>query len=183
VYPSFADDAAGLLRTAIRSRGPTVFLEPKALYNDPSAEAVVPNDFEVPFGKARIRRQGKDLTIITYGNTVPMCLQVADKIFADTGKNIEVIDIRSLIPLDKESVLTSVKKANRALVVHEDKVFAGFGGELASIIASDAFEYLDAPIKRIGATYTPVGFNRILEKAILPDTEKIYLAAKELIEY
>lgn len=183
VYPSFADDAAGLLRTAIRSRGPTVFLEPKALYNDPLAEAIVPDDFEIPFGKARIRRQGKDLTIITYGNTAPMCLQVADNIFADTGKNIEVIDIRSLVPLDKESILISVKKTNRALVVHEDKVFAGFGGELASIIASEAFEYLDAPIKRIGATYTPVGFNRILEKAILPDAEKIYLAAKELLEY
>lgn len=183
VYPSFADDAAGLLRTSMRSAGPTVFLEPKALYNDPLAETIVPEDFEVPFGKARIRRVGSDLSIITYGNTTLMCLQVADALAKESGKQVEVIDIRSLIPLDKESILTSVKKTGRALVVHEDKVFGGFGGELVSMIAADAFEYLDAPVKRVGSTFTPVGFNRILEKAILPDYERIYAAAKALLEY
>jgi 2-oxoisovalerate dehydrogenase E1 component len=183
VYPSFADDAAGLLRTSLRSKGPTLFLEPKALYNDPKAEAVVPDDFEVPFGKARIRRSGKDLTIVTYGNTTHMCLEVADKLLKETGKEIEVIDIRSLIPLDKETIINSVKKTNKALIVHEDKVFGGFGGELASIIAEEVFEYLDAPVKRVGSLNTPVGFNRILERAILPNSEKIYKAAKELIEY
>jgi len=110
VYPSSADDAAGLLRTAMRSRGLTMFLEPKALYNDPAAEAVVPDDFEVPFGKARIRREGIDLSVITYGNTVPFCLKAAEQIAEETGKQIEIIDIRSLIPLDREAVLNSVKK-------------------------------------------------------------------------
>ena len=157
VYPSFADDAAGLLRTSMRSRGMTMFLEPKGLYNDPLAETIVPDDFEVPFGVARIRREGNDLSVITFGNTTAFCLQAADKIAEETGKQIEVIDIRSIIPLDRETILNSVKKTNRALIVHEDKVFGGFGGELASIIADEAFTYLDAPVKRIGSTFTPVG--------------------------
>lgn len=183
VYPSYADDVAGLLRTAMRSKGPTLFLEPKALYNDPIAEAIVPDDFEVPFGKARVRRHGKHLTIVTYGNTTHMAVQVADRISSEKGIEIEVIDIRSLIPLDKETILNSVKKTSRALVVHEDKVFGGFGGELAAIIADEAFQYLDAPVKRVGSTFTPVGFNRILEKAILPNTDKIYVAAIETLEF
>lgn len=183
VYPSFADDAAGLLRTSMRSKGPTIFLEPKTLYNDPLAETVVPEDFEVPFGVARVRREGSDLSIITFGNTTHMSLQVAEKLEKEMGKSVEVIDIRSLVPLDKESILKSVKKTGKVLVVHEDKVFAGFGGELAAIIAAEAFEYLDAPVKRVGSTFTPVGFNRILEKAILPNAEKIYAVAKELLEY
>ncbi|NLF43796.1 MAG: 2-oxoisovalerate dehydrogenase [Bacteroidales bacterium] len=183
VYPSSADDAAGLLRTSIRSKGPTIFLEPKALYNSKDAEAVVPEDFEVPFGKARVRRAGSDLTIITYGNTTPMSIEVSDRIKKDTGKEVEVIDIRSLLPLDEEGILNSVKKTGRALVVHEDKVFAGFGGELSALISDKAFQYLDAPVKRLGATFTPVGFNRILERAILPDAEKIYQAALDLLKY
>lgn len=183
VYPSFADDAAGLLRTSIRSKGPTLFLEPKALYNDPVAATAVPDDFEVPFGKARIRKEGKDLSIITYGNTTHMSLKVAEQLEKENNWKIEVVDIRSLVPLDKEAIMNSVKKTSRALVVHEDKIFAGFGGELASMISEEAFEYLDAPVKRFGSTYTPVGFNRILEKAILPDVEKISNIAKELLEY
>ncbi len=183
VYPAFADDAAGLLRTSIRSRGLTLFLEPKALYNDPLSEAVVPDDFEVPFGKCRVRREGTDLSIITYGNTLPMCLKVADQIQTETGQNIEVVDVRSLLPLDEEGILHSVKKTNRVLVVHEDQTFAGFGGEIAAMITEKAFEYLDAPVKRVGATFTPIGFNRILEKAILPDTDKIEKAAREVLEY
>ncbi len=183
VYPAFADDAAGLLRTAIRSRGLTLFLEPKALYNDPQSEAVVPDDFEVPFGKARIRREGNDLSVITYGNTLPMCLKVAEEIAAETGKSIEVVDVRSLLPLDKETILNSVRKTSRALVVHEDKVFAGFGGEIAAVITDEAFTSLDAPVKRVGAEFTPIGFNRILENAILPNKEKIYNAAKELLDF
>lgn len=183
VYPSFADDAAGLLRTSMRSEGPTLFLEPKSLYNDPVAETEVPEDFEVPFGIARIRREGADLTMITYGNATHLCLQAAEKLEKEEGKTVEVIDLRSLIPLDKEAILQSVKKTNRALVVHEDKVFGGFGGEIAGIIAEEAFEYLDAPVKRVGSTFTPVGFNRILEKAILPDMERVYHAAKKLLDF
>lgn len=183
VYPAYADDAAGLLRTSIRSKGPTIFMEPKALYNDPAAETYVPDDFEVPFGKARTRRAGTDLSIITYGNTVHMCVDVAERIAKEENKQVEVIDIRSLLPLDKDSILISVRKTGRALVVHEDKVFAGFGGELVSLIAAEAFESLDAPVKRIGSTFTPVGFNRILEKAILPNNDKIYAAVIELLSY
>lgn len=183
VYPSFADDAAGLLRTAMRSKGPTIFLEPKALYNDPIAETVVPDDFEVPFGIAKVRREGKDLSIITYGNTTHMALQVADKISSEKGFEIEVVDIRSIVPLDKKTILESVKKTSRVLVLHEDKVFGGFGGELASLIADEAFQYLDAPVKRVGSTFTPVGFNRILEAAILPNADKVYKAAMEVLEF
>lgn len=182
VYPSFADDAAGLLRTAMRSRGMTMFMEPKALYQDPRAATVIPDDFEVPFGKARIRREGSDLTLITYGNTTHMSLAAAEKL-AQEGFNIEVIDLRSLVPLDRETIIASVKKTNRALVVHEDKVHGGFGGEVASILMEEAFQWLDAPIRRVGSTFTPVGFHRELEKAILPNTDKIYAAAKELLTY
>lgn len=182
VYPSFADDAAGLLRTAMRSRGMTMFMEPKALYQDPRAATVIPDDFEVPFGKARIRREGSDLTLITYGNTTHMSLEAAEKL-AQEGFHIEVIDLRSLVPLDRETIIASVKKTNRALVVHEDKVHGGFGGEVASILMEEAFQWLDAPIRRVGSTFTPVGFHRELEKAILPNTDKIYAAAKELLTY
>jgi len=182
VYPTFADDAAGLLRTAMRSRGMTVFMEPKALYNAPQAATSVPEDFEVPFGKARIRREGKDVTLITYGNTLIHSLDAA-KALEEDGIDVEVIDLRSIVPLDKETILESVKKTSKVLVVHEDKVFAGFGSEVTSTIMEEAFEYLDAPVKRVGSPYMPVGFNRILEKAILPNTEKIIAAVKELIEY
>jgi len=182
VVPSFADDAAGLLRTAFRSKGPTVYLEPKALYNSKQAMTPVPHDFEVPFGKARVRREGTDLTVITYGNTTHMCLEAAEKL-AGEGYNVEVVDLRSLIPLDEEAIVKSIKKTNRCIIVHEDKVFGGFGGELVGIINEKAFEYLDAPVRRVGSTYTPVGFNRILEKAILPNTDKIHSAMLELLKY
>lgn len=183
VYPSFADDAAGLLRTSMRSEGITVFLEPKALYNAPVAATPIPDDFEVPFGKARTRREGNDLSVITYGNTTHMCLEAAEVLNKESGYNIEVIDLRSLLPFDKDAVIDSIKKTGKALIVHEDKVFSGFGAEIAATITGEAFEYLDGPVKRVGATFTPVGFNRIFEKAILPDKEKIIAAMKELLGY
>lgn len=183
VCPSFADDAAGLLRTSMRSKGVTLFLEPKALYNSVDAASVVPDDFEVPFGKARIRREGSDLSIITYGNTTHLCLKAADRLAKEHGWNVEVIDIRSLIPLDKETIFASVQKTSKVLVVHEDKVFSGFGAELAATIGTEMFRYLDAPIQRVGSTFTPVGFNPILEHAILPGEDKIFKAAQELLEY
>lgn len=183
VCPSFADDAAGLLRTSMRSKGVTLFLEPKALYNSVDAASVVPDDFEVPFGKARIRREGSNLSIITYGNTTHLCLKAADRLAKENGWNVEVVDIRSLIPLDKETIFASVQKTSKVLVVHEDKVFSGFGAELAATIGTEMFRYLDAPIQRVGSTFTPVGFNPILEHAILPSEDKILKAAKELLEY
>ena len=198
VYPSFADDAAGLLRTSLRSEGLTVFLEPKALYNSVDAATVVPEDFEVPFGKARVRRPGKDLSLFTYGNTTLLSLSsaasdvykrqtllslsVAERL-AKEDWDVEVIDLRSLVPLDKETIFESVKKTSKALIVHEDKVFAGLGGEIAAIIGSEMFQYLDAPVQRVGSTFTPVGFNPILEKAVLPNVDKIYEAAKKLLEF
>ena len=167
----------------MRSKGFTLFLEPKALYNSVEAAAVVPEDFEVPFGKARIRREGSDLSIITYGNTTHFCLHAAERLEKEGGWKVEVIDIRSLIPLDKEAIFESVKKTSKALVVHEDKVFSGFGAELAAMISGEMFRYLDGPVQRVGSTFTPVGFNTILEKEILPDEAKIYEAARRLLEY
>jgi len=183
VYPSFADDAAGLLRTSIRSEGFTMFLEPKALYNSPIAATPIPVDFEVPFGKARIRREGNDLSVFTYGNTTHMCLQAAEILAIESGVSIEVIDLRSLIPLDKDTLLASVRKTGKVLIVHEDKIFSGFGAELSATITEEAFEFLDGPVRRVGSLFTPVGFNRILEKAILPNTEKIQKAMKDLLNY
>jgi len=182
VEPAFADDAAGLLRTAIRSRGITLFLEPKFLYNNPMAKANIPAEFAVPFGKARRRREGTDLTILAYGTPVHFALEAAE-VLAKDGKSVEVIDLRSLVPLDTEMILTSVKKTNRVLVAHEDKVHGGFGGEVAAQIQEAVFPYLDAPIGRVGSTFTPVGFNRILERAILPSTEKVLAAAKKVLQY
>lgn len=183
VVPSFADDAAGLLRTAMRSEGPTLYLEPKALYNAKHAMTSVPDDFEVPFGKCRVRREGSDLTVLTYGNTTHFCLSAADKIAEEMGKEIEVVDLRSLNPLDEEGILASVEKTNRCLIVHEDKVFGGFGGELTGLINEKAFEFLDAPVRRVGSEFTPVGFNRILEKAVLPNEDKVYNAMRDILEY
>ena len=182
VYPSFADDAAGLLRTSMRSRGPTIFMEPKALYQSPKAATPIPDDFEVPFGKARIRKEGSELTILTYGNTSHMSIEAARKL-EEEGYSVEVIDLRSLLPLDEEAIMKSVKKTGKVLVAHEDKVFGGFGGELSALITEKAFEFLDAPVRRVGSTFTPVGFSPILEKAILPNSDKIYDAAKELLLY
>jgi 2-oxoisovalerate dehydrogenase E1 component len=182
VYPSYADDAAGLLRTSMRSKGVTLFLEPKALYNAPKVATPIPDDFEVPFGKAKLRREGDDISIITYGNTTPMCMDVAQKL-EEEGYSSDVIDLRSLSPLDEDAILKTVKKTGKVLIVHEDKVFAGFGGEVAAIINEKAFEYLDGPVKRVGSEFTPVGFNRILEKAILPNADKILEEAKNLLNY
>ena len=183
VIPAFADDAAGLLRTCIRSPGLNVFLEPKALYNAKQAMTALPDDFEVPFGKARIRREGTDATIITYGNTVHHSLEAAEQVLRQDNAQVKVLDLRSLKPLDETAIIDSTKETNRILVVHEDKVFGGFGGEVVALINEKAFEYLDAPVKRVGSTDTPVGFNRILEKAILPDTDRILKALQELLRY
>jgi len=182
VCPAFADDAAGLLRTAMRSEGPTLYLEPKTQYNSKEAMSVVPEDFEVPFGKARVRREGVDLSIITYGNTVHFSLAAAEKL-SEEGINIEVVDLRSLVPMDEQAIIDTVSKTNRCLVIHEDKVFGGFGGEIVAFINENCFEALDAPVKRVGSEFTPVGFNRILEKAVLPNTEKIEQAIRDILAY
>jgi 2-oxoisovalerate dehydrogenase E1 component len=182
VVPAFADDAAGLLRTAIRSRGITLYLEPKFLYNSAQARARVPSEFAVPFGKARRRRYGSDLTILAYGTPVHFALEAAETLRRE-GKSVEVLDLRSLVPLDFDAIAASVKKTSRVLVVHEDKVHGGFGGELVARITSELFAFLDAPVDRVGSTFTPVGFNRILERAILPNAERVLEAAKKTLAY
>ena len=182
VSPSFADDAAGLLRTSIRSKGMTLYLEPKALYNAKYAMSSIPEEYEVPFGKAKVRREGEDLSIITYGNTVHYSLDAAKEL-EEEGYNVEILDLRSLSPLDTDSIVQTVAKTNRALVVHEDKVFSGFGGEVVSVINELAFEHLDAPVQRCGSTFTPVGFNRILERAVLPNKQRIKEKALEVLKY
>jgi 2-oxoisovalerate dehydrogenase E1 component len=182
VTPAFADDAAGLLRTSIRSRGITLFLEPKFLYNNPMARANVPAEFAVPFGKARLRREGTDLTIVAYGTPVHFALEAATQLEKE-GRSVEVLDLRSLVPLDLDAVTRSAKKTSRVLVAHEDKVHGGFGGEIASQVQEAVFPWLDAPIGRVGSTFTPVGFNRILERATLPSTEKVLEAARKVLTY
>ena len=166
----------------MRSRGITLYLEPKFLYNNPMARAAVPAEFAVPFGKARLRREGRDLTIVSYGTTVHFALEAAGELSKE-GKEVEVVDLRSLVPLDLASVVSSVRKTSRVLVAHEDKVHGGFGGEVASQIQEAIFPFLDAPIGRVGSTFTPVGFNRILERAVLPSTERILESARKVLAY
>ena len=182
VVPAFADDAAGLLRTCMRSRGVSLFLEPKFLYNSAQAKASYPAEHAVPFGKARIRNAGDRLTVLAYGTPVHFALDAARKLEAE-GIRVEVVDLRSLSPLDTETIFASVRKTHRALVVHEDKVFGGFGGEVAAQISAECFPWLDAPVGRVGSTFTPVGFNRILERAILPNTEKVLEGMRKVLAY
>lgn len=183
VQPCFADDAQGLLRTAFRTRGVTMYLEPKFLYYYPKAKANPLADGElVPFGKARLRREGSDLSIITYGTTTHFSLDAAEQL-AKEGIQADVLDLRSLYPLDLDAILASVRKTGRALIVHEDKVTGGFGGELTALINEHAFTSLDAPVMRVGSTFTPVGFSKILEEAILPNPKKVYEAAIKLAKW
>ncbi len=184
VVPAFADDTQGLLRSAFRSRGVTVILEPKFLYNNPWAKTLkLRPDILIPFGKARYRRYGTDLSIISYGTTVHHALLAAEKLEKEYGFSAEVLDLRSLAPLDKDAIFATVKKTGKALVVHEDKVTGGFGGEIAALIAEHCFEFLDAPIMRVGSLDTPVGFSKVLEAAILPNEEKVFEAALKLARY
>ncbi|MBS1910923.1 MAG: 2-oxoisovalerate dehydrogenase [Bacteroidetes bacterium] len=182
VYPAFADDAAGLLRTSVRSRGMSVFLEPKYLYNHAWSKTVVPAGFEVPFGVARTRREGKHLTIVAYGTAVHLALQAAERL-AQEGIETEVLDLRSLKPLDEQAIYNAVRKTSRVLVAHEDHVFAGFGGEVVARISAECFNYLDAPVFRVGSKDTPIGFSPILEKAILLNADDIYNRAKALLAF
>ncbi|OPZ22299.1 MAG: 2-oxoisovalerate dehydrogenase subunit beta [bacterium ADurb.BinA186] len=183
VAPAFAEDAAGLLRTAIRSSGPTFFLEPKYLYN--RAEAKGPKygpDFSVPFGQGKVRRGGSDMSIITYGNTVHMALHVAQELSA-LGHSIEVFDIRTIKPLDYDGIIKTVRKTGKALVLHEDHLFNGIGGEISAVIMENCFMDLDAPVKRLAARDIPIGFSKILENAILPQIEDIRKASLDLLDF
>jgi 2-oxoisovalerate dehydrogenase E1 component beta subunit len=178
VCPSSPSDAKGLLIAAIRDPNPVLYFEHKKLYRS-LKEEVPDGEYVVEIGKARIDREGSDLTIITYGGTVPMALEVAD----ESDASIEVIDIRSLAPFDEETVLESIRKTNRALIVHEDNLTVGFGAEIAARITDKAFEFLDAPVKRLAAFNSPVPFAPNLEKMILPSKKQLTDAVNDLLRY
>lgn len=184
VMPSFADDAVGLLRSAMRSRGLTMFLENKFLYNQFFTKTPRPSpDHAVPFGKARIRRAGSDLSIVAWGTPVHFSLRAANRLHDENGIDAEVLDLRSLNPLDTVAVVSTVKKTGRLLIVHEHPLFGGLGGEIAAVAAEAAFPYLDAPIRRVASKDAPVPFSRILERAILVQEEDILRAALELAKF
>lgn len=181
VCPSSPADAKGLLLAAIRDPNPVLYFEHKRLYRSLKSE-VPEGDYVVPIGKARIVREGSDATIITYGGTVPMAEQVAAE-QEKLGKSIEVVDIRSLVPFDEETVLASIRKTNRALILHEDHLTAGFGAEIAARITEKAFEFLDAPVVRLAAFDAPVPFAPDLEKVVLPSKAQLEEKLKDLLAY
>lgn len=183
-FPSNALDANGLLRTAIRSDDPVMFLEHKRLYRETFGRAPYPGaDYMIPFGKARIMKEGTDLTVITYGATVPRALQAAQKIEREHNVSVELIDLRTLNPYDWEAIATSVRKTSRVMVVHEDTLSWGYGAEIAARIADELFEDLDAPVKRVAATDTFVAYQPILEDVILPQADDLYKAMESLARF
>jgi acetoin:2,6-dichlorophenolindophenol oxidoreductase subunit beta len=179
VMPSTPADAAGLLRTAIRDNNPVIFFEHKALY---STKGEVPDDTEflIPFGKANIAKQGRDVTVIGTHLYVGRALAAADKL-AKEGIDVEVIDPRTLVPLDKDTIINSVKKTGRAVVVHEAHRTGGAGAEIASMIMEEAFKYLDAPVARLGAKQCTLPFNLGLENAVVPQEEDIIKAVRSVL--
>lgn len=180
-YPSNAADAKGLLKTAIHLDDPVLFLEHKGLYRQTFAMASEPDvDYMIPFGKASIVRSGDDLTIVTWGMMVHESVKAANQL---KDYSIEIIDIRTIIPLDKETIFNSVKKTGKVLIVHEDTLTAGFGAEIAALISDECFQYLDGPIKRLAAHDTPIPYHPNLEYFVLPTKDKIEKAIIELVEF
>ncbi len=181
IYPSTPYDAKGLLKAAVRDNNPVLFFEHKYLYRR-IKEELPAEDYTVPIGKAAVRREGKHLTILSYAAMMYNSLEAADTL-AKEGIEIEVIDLRTLLPLDEETILKSVKKTNRVLVVHEDTKTGGIAGEIAAILCEKAFGDLDGPVFRVTALDTPVPYSPPLEQHFLPNTQKIVAAAKELAKY
>lgn len=184
VMPSNALDAAGLLRTAIRCDDPVLFLEHKRLYRETWGRAPYPGaNFAIPFGKAKTVREGKDLTIVTYGAVVPRALQACQRLEREKGINVELIDLRSLSPYDWEAIATSVRKTNRVIVAYEDMMSWGYGAEIAARIADELFHDLDAPVRRVASLDTFVAYQPLLEDAILPQPDDLFNAAAELAAF
>lgn len=175
VAPGNANDAKGLLKSAIQDNNIVIFMEPKALYG--KKEEVTQNpDFYIPLGKGEIKREGTDLTIVTYGRMLERVLKAAEEV-AEQGINVEVVDPRTLIPLDKELIFESVKKTGKLMLVNDAYKTGGFIGEIAAMVTeSEAFDYLDHPIVRLASEDVPVPYARVLEQAVLPDVEKIKAA-------
>ena len=184
VMPSNALDAAGLLRTAIRCDDPVLFLEHKRLYRETYGRAAYPGpEYAIPFGKAKIVKPGKDLTVITYGAVVPRALQAAQRIQREKGIDVELIDLRSLSPYDWEAIAESVKKTSKVLVAHEDMQSWGYGAEIAARIGDELFHDLDAPVRRCAGMDTFVAYQPLCEDVILPQPEKIFQAMAELAAF
>jgi 2-oxoisovalerate dehydrogenase E1 component beta subunit len=181
VCPATPADAKGLLIEAIQDPNPVLYFEHKHLYRRIKDE--VPDErYTVPFGEARVHREGDDLSVITWGAMVYTADEAAQKL-EEHGISVEILDLRTLAPWDKEAVLRSVEKTSKALVLHEDTLTGGFGAEIAATIAQEAFENLDAPVRRVAAPDTPVPFAPVLEKAFIPQVDDVIAAVKELADY
>jgi 2-oxoisovalerate dehydrogenase E1 component beta subunit len=184
VYPATAYDAKGLIKAAIRDEDPVLFFEHKWLYRRPQLREVLPNeDYVVPIGKARTHREGTDLTIVTYAALVHKSAEAAEILEKEDGLKVEIIDLRTLLPLDDEAIVASVKKTNRLLIVHEDTRTGGIAGEIAMRVSEKAFEWLDAPIQRVTAIDAPIPYSPPLEDYFLPQTDDIVKAARWLANY
>ncbi len=184
VMPATALDANGLLRTAIRCDDPVMFFEPKHLYRQGHNRAPNPGpDYMIPFGKANRVREGRDLSIITYGSTVIRSVQAAMALEKEDGATADILDLRSLSPYDWDAIVESVAKTNRALVVHEDTLSWGYGAEIAARISDELFDHLDAPVRRLAATDTFCAYQPALENYILPQTDDVLRAARNLLAY
>ena len=180
VIPGTPYDAKGLLTAAIRDDNPVVFLEQKLLYR--TAGPVPAEPYEIPLGTADIKRPGSDVTLVTYGRLLPTCLSVADELAAGGGPDVEVIDVRTLRPLDNGLIVDSAARTGRVLIVHEAVQFGGFGAEIAAMIAdSEAFFYLDAPIRRLGGVDAPIPYCPELEREAVPTAARIRLALDEMV--
>ncbi|QQS39680.1 MAG: alpha-ketoacid dehydrogenase subunit beta [Acidobacteriota bacterium] len=184
VEPSTAYDAKGLIKSAINDPDPVLFFEHKKLYRLPRLKEELPEEeYTVPLGKARVAREGKDLSIITFGAQTLNALDAAEKLEEEDGVSVEVIDLRTLAPLDREAILETVKKTNRVIVLHESSITGGIGGEISATIAEEAFEWLDAPVIRIASIDTPVPFAPQLEDYYLPNLDEIIDACRKLASY
>ncbi|MCZ2074862.1 MAG: alpha-ketoacid dehydrogenase subunit beta [Bryobacterales bacterium] len=181
ITPSTAYDAKGLVKSAIRDNDPVIFFEHKALYRRVKEE-LPREDYTVPIGKARVFREGSDLSIITYGAMVYVAEEAATELEKE-GISLEIVDLRTLLPIDEGTVLESVKKTSRVILLHEDTLTGGIGGEIAARIGEKAFEYLDAPVMRIAAPDTPVPYSPPLEEAFLPNPQKVLEKARQLLGY
>jgi 2-oxoisovalerate dehydrogenase E1 component beta subunit len=181
VCPATAYDAKGLIKSAIRDNDPVLFFEHKFLYRR-IKEELPAEDFTVPIGKAITRRKGRDVSVITYGAMVYIALDAAKEL-AKEGIELEVVDLRSLLPYDREAVLETAKKTSKVILLHEDTRIGGFAGELAALISEEAFDYLDGPIRRITAPDTPVPYSPPLEEFFLPKVSDVTRVARELHAY